>query len=115
MIGLDPISTAPKGGDHPEAKHDSAEFVWRPKSLGPSKDFATKINPKIMAKFGDPISYMKQCRISRHGILLAKIIIFSGNPQKPSKGVPSWFPIVLTYNGEVMNIEKKNSLKIYFK
>jgi hypothetical protein len=32
---------------------------------------------------------------------------FSGNPQKPSKGVPSWFPIVLTYNGEVMNIEKK--------
>ncbi len=32
-----------KRWDHPEAKDDAAEFVWRPKSLGPSKDCATNI------------------------------------------------------------------------
>jgi hypothetical protein len=40
--------------------HLAPQKIVPPRSLGPSKDFATKINPKIMAELANPISYMKQ-------------------------------------------------------
>jgi len=98
VIGLDPISTVPKGGTTQRPKmtqlslfggqnHLAPQKIVPPISLGPSKDFATKITWPLKrfchqnqsqnyGGIGDPISYMKQCRTSRHGILLAKIINF---------------------------------------
>jgi hypothetical protein len=94
--------------------------------FGLSKDFATKTIPKLFCRNWRPHKLCETMQNKQAWYFVGQNSYFSGNPQNQALGIGGkplmcmgrvcqvGFCNVLTYNGEVMNIEKIHSLKILF-
>jgi hypothetical protein len=100
VIGLDPISTVPKGGTTQRPKLTQLSLFGGQNHFGPSKDFATKIIPKLCRNWrAHKISETMQNKQAWY--FIGQNSYFSGNPQNQAlgiggkplmcMGVPSWF------------------------